>query len=102
MLRKVIPEGNQVPISVFQLFQYIKNRTPSFNIIKHSYCKICLSYNGIAFKINKCFSCNTEKSDISFFFEIDIYEQLKFLFENLNLAEKLKPSLLDCDKNNRD
>lgn len=58
MLRKVIPEGNQLPISVFQLFQYIKNRTPSFNVIKHSYCKICLSYNGIESKINKCFSCN--------------------------------------------
>jgi len=65
--------------------------------MKHYYCKDCLYYNGIE-KIDKCLSCSTDKN-ISFFFEIDISEQIKFMFENLKLYEKLNSSLFDSDKN---
>jgi len=65
--------------------------------MKHYYCKDCLYYNGTE-KIDKCLSCNTDKN-ISFFFEIDISEQIKFMFENLKLYEKLNSLLFDSDKN---
>lgn len=100
MLRIVcnmLPRDNQMPRTVFKLFQYVKNIAPPCNVNKHFYCKKCLHYIGcINDKIFKCSSCNANKNDISFFFEFDIHDQVKYMFENRNLATKLKsaPTLL--------
>lgn len=73
MLQQILPEDNPLPNSVYKLFQYVKQYTFSFNVIKHYYCKNCLYYNGVKSKIDKCFSCNID-NNISFVFEIDICE----------------------------
>lgn len=103
MLRIVcnmLPEDNQMPRTVFKLFQYVKNIAPPCDVNKHFYCKICLHYIGcINDKIFKCSSCNANKNDISFFFEFDIHDQVKYMFENRNLATKLKSPTLLRDEN---
>ena len=96
MLQKIVPKDDPLPTSVYKLFQYVKQYT-SFNVIKHYYCQNCLYY--VESKIDKCLSCNIDNNLFSFFFEIDICEQIKFMFENLNLYAKLNSSSLDCDKN---
>jgi len=98
MLQKILPKDNQLPNSVHKLFQYVRKYTSSFHVMKHYYCKDCLYYNGFESKIDKCLSCNTDKN-FSFFFEIDISEQIKFMFENLKLYAKLNSSSFDSDKN---
>lgn len=89
LLRKVASDKTQIPSTIYKLFQYIKDRVPKFTTIKHFYCINCLNYSSTKVN-NNCSFCNHTK--FAFFFENDIYEQLKYMFENRNLAVKLKPS----------
>lgn len=91
LLQKIVPDNCDLPKSVFKLFQYIQDQAPAFNIIKHFYCKTCSTDIDIDLK-DQCLSCNSN-SNISFFFEIDICEQLQFLFEHRNLSARLITSL---------
>lgn len=97
-LHAILPDDNCLPNSIYKLFRYVQDMAPSFNVIKHFYCGMCSSYNGIDSKINQCCSCGTDKKSISYFFEIDICQQIRTLFEHRNLAEKLKPKSSDHDK----
>ncbi|KAH0549827.1 hypothetical protein KQX54_014655 [Cotesia glomerata] len=47
MLHKMLPNSNNLPHSVFELFNYATDLTPSVTIIKHYYCQNCSSYLGI-------------------------------------------------------
>lgn len=90
MLHKMLSDDNNLPKTVFKLFQCIENLIPSFNVIKYFYCKKCLSYCSADTRIHECFSCNANEKSISCFFEIDICKQIKYLFEKRNIADKLK------------
>lgn len=88
MLQILLPEDNQMPKTVFKLLQYVRNLVPPFTVVKHFYCSHCLCYDGVKFKA-KCSSCKAIKKN-NCFFEIDIREQIKHMFEQRNLGEKLK------------
>lgn len=78
---------------MYKLLQYLKGLAPPILIQKHYYCKKCLSYKGVLEAKNQECSSKTCKlsiyTDISVFYEIDIYGQIRHMFECRNLAEKL-------------
>lgn len=80
MLHKMLPDDNIMPSTVFKLFQYVENIAPLCNIIRHFYCKQCLSYNQANEISANCLSCNANQENIAFFFEIDICDQLIHMF----------------------
>lgn len=92
MQLKILPTNHLLPKTIFKLFQYVKNIAPPCKIIKHYYCKMCPCYIGDDTNILTCPVCKSSgKIKISCFFEFDIFDQIKFLFENNNLASKLRP-----------
>jgi len=62
---------------------------PSCTVIKHFYCKKCILYKDVDTASEVCKSCSINENSF-FFFEIDIMEQIKCLFEYRNLASILK------------
>lgn len=90
MLDKLLPNNNRLPRTIFKLFKYVENLVPSVDIIKHFYCQECFYYLGIVNKIDKCTVCNANKNQFFYFFERDINQIIKCLFEEQNLAVKLK------------
>lgn len=68
MLHKMLPNSNNLPHSVFKLFNYATDLTPSVTIIKCYYCQNCSSYLGVDSKIEKCNSCGAKKKQIFHFF----------------------------------
>lgn len=88
MLQLFLPKPNKLPTTQFRLFQYIENVAPSCNIIKHYYCKECLFYNGTNSIMEVCKSC-TSANGTSHFYELDIQDQIKHMFENRDLGNKL-------------
>lgn len=88
MLQLFLPKTNKLPTTRFRLFQYIENAAPSCNIIKHYYCKECLFYNGTNSIMEVPKSC-TSTNGTSHFYELDIQDQIKHMFENKNLGNKL-------------
>ncbi|CAD6225598.1 GSCOCG00011837001-RA-CDS [Cotesia congregata] len=103
MQLNILPADNQLPKTVYKLFQYAQNIAPVCRVIKHYYCRKCL-FNSKSQMIKKkitfeCSICATTNSkDFSFFHEFDIGDQIRILFENYNLAEKLKkPTLQNVD-----
>ncbi|XP_057323628.1 uncharacterized protein LOC130666535 [Microplitis mediator] len=92
---KFLPDNNEIPKTLYKLFQYAKDIAPPCKFIKTYYCKRCLfnvDLEIIAKKqVKKCSLCQTDQSsDIGFFHKFDVSDQIKFLFEHNNLAEKLK------------
>ncbi|XP_074115224.1 uncharacterized protein LOC141537917 [Cotesia typhae] len=104
MQLKILPADNQLPKTVYKLFQYAQNIAPVCRVIKHYYCRKCL-FNLKSQMLNKkitfkCSICATTNSkDFSFFHEFDIGDQIRILFENYNLAEKLKKPTLQNVEN---
>lgn len=81
LLQEMLPENNLMPTSVYKLFQHVKECAPPLSIIKHYYCKSCFYYNAASDKVIQCQSCQAQS---------DICEQIKYMFEHRNLADKLK------------
>ncbi|CAD6233584.1 GSCOCG00012284001-RA-CDS, partial [Cotesia congregata] len=104
MQLKFLPEDNEMPKTLFKLFQYAKNIAPPTKFIKNYYCKKCLFGVDIEIsgkkQIEKCSLFKKEKiSDIGFFHAFDVSDQIEFLFEHNNLAEKLKLTRSQNDGN---
>lgn len=105
-LQLLLPNPNNMPKTIYQLFQFVKKRAPLCATVKHYYCDKCLLYCGTEEKTGKntkiirktCVACFNTKI-ISFFYELDIEDQIRYLFEHNNLAEKLKP--FDPHRNNK-
>lgn len=92
LLHDLLPEDHLMPRTIYKLFSYLRELSPPMELIKHYYCQNCMCYNGVNSKnINYCPSCDTAGKNTSFFFEININEQIKYMFEKRNLGEKLKP-----------
>lgn len=91
------PQSTEIPKSVFQLLQFISKSAPTCSFIKHFYCKACLFYRNIESAMEICPACSITK-EMSFYFELDVIDQIKFLFENRNLADKLhvRPPKNNC------
>ncbi|XP_044590185.1 uncharacterized protein LOC123268851 [Cotesia glomerata] len=92
---KHLPDDNEMPKSLFKLFQYAKDIAPPCKFIRNYYCKKCLFKVEVAIsgkkEVKKCSLCKTDQSsDIGFFHEFEVSDQIRFLFEQNNLADKLK------------
>lgn len=88
LVLKPLPENNLMPKSVYHLFKYVEDLSPPCCIRKHYYCRVCYFYNGCDQSLKNCLSC--ESTDLSYFFELDIADQIKHIFEHRGLAEKLR------------
>lgn len=84
--QKFLPPNNKMPKTLFKLFGHLQKFAPASTVIRNYYCKQCLSYNSIDPRITECSSCKAKKQSISFFFEIDLRDQLKYMFEHRNLS----------------
>lgn len=85
-----LPSDNRMHKTVSKLLQFIDNISPTYEVMKHYYCKNCLFYIGIKIEhVLECPSCNITKNDFDFFFESNLEDQLKYLFEKNNLATKI-------------
>lgn len=98
-LQLLLPNSNNMPKTIYQLFKFVKKRAPLCGTVKHYYCDKCLLYwsrketqqEKNAKLIRKtCFACYNTKIT-SCFYEFDIEDQIRYLFEHKNLAEDLKP-----------
>lgn len=89
MLQLLLLKPNKMPTTQFRLFQFIENAAPFCSIIKHYYCKECLFYNGTNRIMEVCKLCLSTKGT-SHFYELDIQDQIKRMFENKNLGSKLR------------
>ncbi|XP_057318058.1 uncharacterized protein LOC130663030 isoform X2 [Microplitis mediator] len=87
LFQHFLPENN-LPKTEFQLLQVVNELIPPCDIQKFFYCKECLCYYVLNPKLKVCSSCLSEKGT-NFFIELDVIDQIKFLFEKRNLAEKL-------------
>lgn len=87
LLTSALPKPNQMPKTVFKLFQYIKQQALPCKAITHYCCKACQFYYGTS-KQTLCSACNSDTGYIPFF-EIDIISQVRYLFECKHLADVL-------------
>ncbi|XP_067207385.1 uncharacterized protein [Linepithema humile] len=87
----MLPQPNNMPKSCFQLFQYTRNIAPQCSVTEHFYCKTCLFYDNNIFVNNCCRVC-LSGGGRSVFYELDISQQIRHMFEHRNLAEILNQS----------
>lgn len=85
--RRLLPEDNEMPENVDQLFAYVKSITATPKVTKFFYCSKCLIFGS---KEEKFSSCN-QAEDISLFFLIDVSDIIRILFEKLDLAKRIVP-----------
>lgn len=100
MIKILLPKNNRIPNTVYKLFKYLQNLGPPICIQKHYYCKHCLSYKGkFDAKNQECSkTCKFPTcTDASAFYEIDMYYQIKHMFECRNLSAKLVISKKNAD-----
>ncbi|XP_074098920.1 uncharacterized protein LOC141527394 [Cotesia typhae] len=96
-LQHLLPKPNYMPATVHNLFKFVKDRAPLTKTIKHFYCNRCLKYYG-PLDIGKDIDLGESKNCkicldgkvMSYFYEYDVEDAIKFLFEHRNLAKKLK------------
>lgn len=93
-LQLLLPKPNNMPKTVFQLFQFVRNLTCTCTVIKHYYCRRCLFYNGTDSFSATCTSCSSIEGT-SHFYEFDIRDQIRHMFEVRNLADKLRVAPYD-------
>lgn len=96
-LTSALPKQNEMPKTVFKLFEYVKQQAPPCKIITHYCCKICQFYYGTRKEV-LCKACNSDRGYISFF-EIDIIDQIRYLFECKHLADVLDKARRNIDIN---
>lgn len=70
-LQLLLPKPNNMPKTTFTLFQFVRNLTCTYTIIKHYYCKRCLFYNGTNSFMPECPSCSSIEGTW-YFYEFDI------------------------------
>ncbi|XP_036140791.1 uncharacterized protein LOC118644940 [Monomorium pharaonis] len=87
-LQLVLPKPNNMPKTQFHLFQFVRNLTTTCTIIKHYYCRQCLFYNGSDSSMTVCPSCSSIES-MWHFYEFDLVDIIRYMFEVRNLADKL-------------
>ena len=85
--RDLLPKPNNIPKTVYQLFNVVREASPG-PAIKHYYCKECRFYLGSENSVNFCTSCS-KVTETKHFFEFDIQHKIRHLFEVRNLAEIL-------------
>lgn len=92
LFKEAAPNDNNVPKSLYRLFKMVKKGAPSFTIFKHYYCGKCLHYvnnsEPLSCDNEHCSEIYVDKSN--FFFQMDLEEQLRYLFEKQDLSKKLQ------------
>lgn len=97
-IQDLLPKHNQMPKTIHQLFKYVKQRAPIGTAIKQYYCVNCRAYKNTDNRTAVCSACK-ETQATRYFFELDISNQIRFLFEQRNLAKKLMPPNESPDEN---
>lgn len=87
-LQLLLPKPNNMPKTVFTLFQFVRNLVCTCTIIKHYYCRRCLFYNDTNSFMAVCPSCSSIEGTW-YFYEFDVRDQIRYMFEIRNLADKL-------------
>lgn len=87
-LQLLLPKPNAMPKTEFKLFQFVRNVAGTCPVIKHFYCRQCLFYKGTDHSVAVCSSCSSIES--WHFYEFDLRDQIRYLFEIRNLADKLQ------------
>lgn len=101
----LLPDNHVMPNTTYLLFKYI-SRLGKCDVTKHFYCKNCLYYRGLINDQANCSACSSSRGN-SVFFELDIFQQIKYFFEHKKLAEIIKPfdksrTNVDCISDVRD
>lgn len=86
----MLPQPNNMPTSFFKLLQYTRNIAPECSVTEHFYCKKCRVYDN-SFVNNCCQVCLSDGGR-SVFYDFDISQQIRHMFEHRNLAEILNQS----------
>lgn len=89
LLQKVLPKPNSLPHTLHLLFQYVEKEAPTSSVKKHNFCKTCRAYIKFSGDEAFCELCK-KKQNPGIFYELDLSEQIQFLFEQRNLADKLE------------
>lgn len=93
----MLPQPNNMPTSFFKLLQYTRNIAPECSVTEHFYCKKCRVYDN-SFVNNCCQVCLSDGGR-SVFYDFDISQQIRHMFEHRNLAEILNQSKRGHDLN---
>ncbi|XP_075144943.1 uncharacterized protein LOC142219991 [Haematobia irritans] len=87
LLGKMLPGDNLMPKTLHKFFKYLENKFDPISIIEHYYCVDCLVYLTTK-SINICSSCGND--NICNFFELDLVQQLRLLFETKHIGDIIK------------
>ncbi|KNC30417.1 hypothetical protein FF38_00815 [Lucilia cuprina] len=85
LINRMLPNGHKMPNTLYQFFKYIEDRAPPCTTIKHFFCKNC----HINLPKGECVCKYCKDTNNSYFYEIDIIEQLIRLFEVDRIGDKL-------------
>lgn len=77
----------ELPYTLSSLLVYLRRVTPEVRVIQHFHCTQCKVYIGPNNKV--CNECKTGAS-ASCFYELDLFDQIKNLFEFFKIEEHLK------------
>ncbi|XP_075162231.1 uncharacterized protein LOC142234909 [Haematobia irritans] len=94
LLNKMLPQDNLMPKTLYTFFKYLENKFDSIDVIHHYYCMECLIYISYK-KVEICPSCG-ERS-ICYFFELDIVQQIKMIFEEKSLGSLLEKQIFSTE-----
>lgn len=90
VVNKLLPRPNNMPKSEYLLYKYLEALAPPIVQCKeHFYCDDCLFYKEESKE--KCEVCNSDKTKK--FYELPIAYEIRYLFENRNLADVLDQQL---------
>lgn len=83
----MLPVYNNMPTTIFKLFKYITDLAPPCAVIKHYYCKSCqICYDDeTEHLIQKCRTCPLSDGNTGVFYELNVVDQIKYMFEHRNL-----------------
>lgn len=80
----VLPVPNNMPTTIFKLFKYVTDLAPPCTVIKQYYCKSCqICYDDET--VQKCRTYLLSDENIGVFYELDVVNQIKYMFEHRNL-----------------
>ena len=86
-VRSLLPEPNELPSSLHSMLQYVQGLAPPPKVIKHDYCTDCHMLR--VDNMNSCIAEDCPSESFKTFFEIDLESQIRFYFENRNLADAI-------------
>lgn len=85
LINDILPIGHKMPKTLYYFFKYLEDLAPPCQVIKNFFCRHCLIFHPK--EVDSCHNCSGK--EVSFFYEIDMFDQIIRSFEHNNLAKKL-------------